>query len=96
MRKDIFLVGTQLLGLWQLCGAMVSLVYLIGDYSGYVRPQAASHEYNLLRLGVELIIGLFLISRPQHVFNLARQLSITEDEDESGGSAANEEDAATK
>jgi len=96
MRKDIFLVGTRLLGLWQLCGAMVSLVYLIGDYSGYVHPQASSHEYNLLRLGVELIIGLFLISRPQHIFNFAKQLSIIEDEDASSESSANEEESATK
>jgi len=94
MRKDIFLVGTRLLGLWQLCGAMVSLVYLIGEYAGYVQPQPSAHGYNLLRLGVELIVGSFFIFRPQNIFNLVKQLSVPEDEGESNEGDRNEEESA--
>jgi hypothetical protein len=96
MRKDIFLVGIRLLGILQLCGAMVSLVFLIGDYAGYVRAQSPGHEYTLLRFGVELIIGLLFISRPQNIFNLVNQLSVPEDEDKSSESDTNEEESATK
>jgi len=82
MRKDIFLVGIRLLGLWQLCGSIVSFTYIISDYIGLTRPQAYTHEYNLLRFGVEFIVGLFLILRPFNVFHFIQLLSVNDDDED--------------
>ena len=96
MRKDIFLVGIRLLGLWQLCGSIVSFAYIISDYTGLTRPQSYTHEYNLLRFGVEFIIGLFLILRPYNVFHFIQLLSASDDEDEANNDDTNESESGVK
>ena len=80
MRKDLFLLGTRILGLMQLVSGVTSAVYLILEYSGYLHPQVPTHEYTLVRFGVELVIGLFLLLRPHVVYNFVKQLSVDDDE----------------
>ena len=75
MRKDLFLVATRLIGLWQICGSLVSFAYIISDYIGYIRPQSYSHQYYMLRFVVEFLIGLFLLIRPNRVLGFVEFLT---------------------
>jgi hypothetical protein len=79
MRKDILLAGIRLLGVWQLCGAAISLGNIIGEAAGYLQTQTSANHYNILHFCIELLIGLFFISRPFNVFNLVRGLSMEEE-----------------
>jgi hypothetical protein len=96
MRKDIFLAGIRLLGLWQLCGSLVSFSYIISDYIGLTRPQSYTHEYNLLRFGVEFIVGSFLVFRPHNIFHFIQLLSLSYDEDQRNNGNVNEAESEVK
>lgn len=79
MRKDIFIVGTRLLGIWQLLGALTPFAYIIGYWFGYIRPQPYTLEYNVLTLIVHLITGLYLLFRTQNLYDLLNRLKHDED-----------------
>lgn len=74
MRKDIFIVGARLLGIWQLLGALNSLAYIIADWLGKLHVPSSSEEYNTVHLIVQLGTGLYLIFRPYSLFNLLDRL----------------------
>ena len=74
MRKDIFIVGIRLLGLWQLLGAANSLAGIITIWLGYLRPQSTAQEYYILHFAVQLVTGLYLIFRPYRLFNLMARM----------------------
>ena len=74
MRKDIFVVGTRLLGIWQLVGAVMSLAYMIFYWIGYFPGQPANREYSLIRFGIELLLGLILSLRPYTLYSLFERM----------------------
>ena len=80
MRKDIFIVGARLLGIWRLLGALGSLAWIIAGWFGYVRAQSYSQEYYSVRFIVELATGLYLLFRTHHLFHLLERLKPDEEE----------------
>jgi hypothetical protein len=84
MRKDIFIVGARLLGIWQLLGAIRSFAYIASAWLGYIRPQSYTQEYNVLLFIVELVTGLYLIFRTHNLFHLVDRLKPEEDTVEQG------------
>ncbi len=96
MRKDIFLTGVRLLGLWQLCGATISLAYLLSEYIGYIRPQPNTHEYNLIRFGAEFFVGLFFVFRPHNIFHFVQRLSVEDDEEQADNGDADNDEPETR
>jgi len=96
MRKDLFVLGARLLGLWQLCGALVSFAYIIGEYIGYIRSISYSHEYNMLHFGVELFVGLFLFIRPYKILEFAEFLTPNEGVVQTDAGSTNEADSTEK
>jgi uncharacterized membrane protein len=89
MRKDIFIVGARLLGMWLLVGAATSLAVLIITWIGYQRRIASSLEYNLaynaIHFIVEVIAGLYLLFRTHRLFNFLDGLKPDEEEIEPAG-----------
>ena len=84
MRKDLFLVGARLLGVWQLIGALNSLALILAAWAGFLPHQPGGTEYSNIRFVVELVIGLYLILKTDHLFSL---LSSASQRDETGDSA---------
>ena len=82
MRKDIFVVGCILLGIWELAGALSSLANLVGVWIWYTSPQSYNSKYYLLHLGVELFIGLYLILRPYDLFHFIERFIVNDNEDQ--------------
>ena len=82
MRKDIFVVGCILLGIWQLAVALGSLANLVGVWIWYTSPQSYNSKYYLLHLGVELFIGLYLILRPYDLFHFIERFIVNDNEDQ--------------
>ena len=80
MRKDIFIVGARLLGIWELIGAVSSFGWIITGWLGYVRPQSYSQEYYSVRFIIELAVGLYLLFRTHHLFHLMERLEPDNDE----------------
>ena len=80
MRKDIFVVGCLLLGVWELAGALSSLANLVGVWIWYPSPQSYNSKYYLLHLGVELFIGLYLILRPYDLFHFIERFTVNDKE----------------
>ena len=80
MRKDIFVVGCVLLGIWELVGALGSLSNLVGVWIWYTSPQSYNSKYYLLHLGVELFIGLYLILRPYDLFHFIERFTVNDKE----------------
>jgi hypothetical protein len=78
MRKDIFIVGARLLGIWQLLGAVVSLVWIIAAWLGYLRA-SSSQEYNSVHFIVQLATGSYLIFRTHQLFHLMERLKADEE-----------------
>ncbi len=74
MRKDIFIVGAILLGLWLFIGAIGPLLYLLAMLFGSFHPQTEAQDYTLLNGVVHLLIGLYLMFRPDDVFNLLERM----------------------
>ena len=74
MRKDLFVVGARLLGIWELVGAVSSLANIIAAWFGYLRPQSYSQEYSSLHFLVQLGIGLYLLFRTHRLFHLLERL----------------------
>ena len=70
MRKDIFIVGARLLGIWELLAAAYSLAYIIAAHIGVIKlTTSGTQEYYSLRFVVECTLGLFLIFRAHRLFN---------------------------
>ena len=80
MRKDVFLVGARLLGIWQLLGGLGSLVWIIIVGLGYLHPQSYSQEYNSVNFIIHLATGLYLVFKTEHLFQLLDRLKTDEDE----------------
>ncbi|HVN49612.1 MAG TPA: hypothetical protein VMU30_12430 [Bacteroidota bacterium] len=77
MRTDIFIVGARLLGVWQLVGAIETLAYLIFNWMKSYPMSPTNHEYQLIRVGVELFVGLYLVLRPYHLCNIIERFTET-------------------
>ena len=77
MRTDIFTVGARLLGLWQLVGAIESIAYLLNGWIRSYPLSAPNHEYQLIRFGVQLIVGLYLVLRPYHLSHFIERFAET-------------------
>ena len=92
MRKDIFIVGARLLGIWQMLGAVRSLAYMISAWVGYTRPQSSTQEYYSLLFVVELVTGLYLLFRTHNLFHLLDRLKPEEDTVEQSETGASEKD----
>ena len=90
MRKDLFVVGATLLGVWQLVGAVGSLVYVLVNWLGVYQTSPASTQYNLIHAVYESALGLYLIFRPVQLFELIQTLSGTGE-----GQQKNKDDADT-
>ncbi len=82
MRKDIFVVGVRLLGVWQLVGAVVSLCNIIFVWLGYYKAQSIQSEYTIIHFGVQLVIGLYLILRPYHLFHFIERFAEKDDKEQ--------------
>jgi hypothetical protein len=82
MRKDIFVVGARLLGVIQLVDAIFSFANLFSHWIGYIKPQSYSHEHDLMNFGLHLIIGLYLMLRPYHLFHLVKLFTGDNDDDQ--------------
>ena len=89
MRKDIFIVGAKLFGIWQLLGALSPLAYMIGFWIGYIHPQAYTQEYNVLTFIVHLVTGLILLFRTDRIFRLLDRLEPEEELIENGENDVN-------
>jgi hypothetical protein len=74
MRKDLFIVGVRLLGLWQLLGAVSSLAYMICFWYGYIQSQALGQEYNSIHFVVQLLTGIFLLFGTHYLFHLVDRI----------------------
>ncbi|MGD0591716.1 MAG: hypothetical protein ABSA44_13110 [Bacteroidota bacterium] len=77
MRTDIFTVGARLLGLWQLVGAIETIAYLLYEWIRSYPLSAPNHEYQLIRFGIELIVGLYLVLRPYHLSQFIERFAET-------------------
>lgn len=91
MRKDIFVVGARLLGVWLLVGALSSLVYIISYWSGFYQPPSYGNQYYWIHFGTELILGLYLALRPYHLFHMIGRLADSDDEGQADSSEVKEE-----
>jgi hypothetical protein len=89
MRKDIFIVGARLLGIWQLLGAIRSFAYMVGGWVGYIRQQSSTQEYNNLVFIVDLVTGLYLLFRTHSLFHLLDRLKPVEETAEDGKTDVN-------
>lgn len=96
MRKDIFVVGARLLGVWQLVGALNSLAYLISYWSGFYQPPSYSSQYYWIHFGTEFILGLYLVFRPYHLFRMIERLAESDNEGQEDSSEIKEESDAPK
>ncbi len=81
MRKDIFVVGARLLGVMQLVDAVFGIVNLISQWAGIINPPSYGHGYSLVTFGVHLILGLYLTTRPYHLFSFLNLLTADEVDD---------------
>jgi uncharacterized membrane protein len=77
MRTDIFTVGARLLGVWQLVSAIETIAYLIYEWIKSHHLSAPNHEYQLMRFGIELIVGLYLVLRPYHLSQIIERFGET-------------------
>ena len=75
MRTDIFTVGARLLGVWQLIGAIETIAYLVYEWIRSYPIPAPNHEYQLIRFGIGLIVGLYLVLRPYHLSQLIKRFA---------------------
>jgi len=70
MRKDLFVVGARLIGIWQLTAALNSLALLVAYWAGFVHQAGGGLEYTKVRFAGELVIGLYLLLKTDHLFEL--------------------------
>jgi uncharacterized membrane protein len=77
MRTDIFTVGARLLGVWQLVGALGTLAYLLYEWLRSYPLSTVNHEYQFIRFGIELIVGLYLVLRPYHLSQIIERFAET-------------------
>jgi hypothetical protein len=75
MRKDIFIVGARLLGVWISIGAFNPLIYVLAAWSGFIQHQSAALDYNLLHGAVDVIAGLYLVFRTENLFDLLERVT---------------------
>jgi nicotinamidase-related amidase len=86
MRKDIFVVGARLLGLWQLLGALSSLAWIASNWAGSLQTPSSASQYYYIRFFLEFIVGLYLVFRPHQLFEIIERIA------ESRGNGAGEQE----
>jgi hypothetical protein len=96
MRKDIFVVATRLLGVMQLVDAIFNLAYLVSHWIGYIKPQSYSHEHDLISFGIHLVLGLYFVVRPYHLFHLLELFTGDDDEEQSNDLEVNKTESEVK
>ena len=80
MRKDIFIVGARLLGIWQLLASLTPLVSVIGFWGKSFSAQAYNQEYYILLFIVHLLTGQFLIFKAHSLYRLLDRLTPEEED----------------
>lgn len=75
MRKDIFIVGARLLGIWELLGALSSLAWLIASWMGYLQMQPSNKEYTSIHFIIQFLTGIFLLFRTHQLFDLLNHIT---------------------
>jgi hypothetical protein len=84
MRRDIFIVGVRILGIWQLINALNTFATLVNIWIGYTQATGAPTRMSyFLHLGIQLFTGLFLVFRTEDLFTLLDQLSDREPAEQS-------------
>ena len=84
MRKDIFIVGARLLGVWQLLAALSSFAYLVSFWYGYIQLPAYNQQYNNIRFVIELAGGLFLVFGAHFLYDQLDRINFKGDKAENG------------
>jgi hypothetical protein len=70
MRKDLFIVGARLLGIWQLTGAVNSLALIVAAWAGFLHAQPGAQDYSNIHFAAELVLGLYLVLKTEHLYQL--------------------------
>ena len=75
MRKDIFIVGARLLGIWQLLGAASLIAQYISIWAGLYKPSVSYQEsYAFVHMAVELVTGLYLIFSAYPLYDILNKV----------------------
>lgn len=76
MRRDIFIVGIRILGIWLLIEAINPLIFIIGTWMGYFHGSYYSQQYtySLINSLIHLIAGFYLLFRSDNLFNFLEKL----------------------
>ncbi len=82
MRKDIFIVGARLLGLWLLVGSINPLCYVIVTVFVRYQSQPYAQEYNIVNGIAHLLSGLYLVFRTNTLFHYLDRLADETSEEE--------------
>lgn len=91
MRKDIFVVGVRLVGVMQLIGAFTNLAQTIFYWIGYYRPPSFNFQYFFIHIGVDVVVGLYLILRPFQLFHIIELFAENDNENQADNGEGNEE-----
>ena len=75
MRKDIFIVGARLLGIWELLGAVSSLAWLIANWMGYLQMQPSNKEYTAIHFIIQFLTGIFLLFRTDRLYDFVNRIT---------------------
>ena len=70
MRTDIVIVDARLLGIWQLIAAVYAIAWIVAVWAGFAHMQPGQQEYYNLHFAVELVTGLYLLLKTEHLFHL--------------------------
>ena len=74
MRKDIFIVGARLLGIWLVLEAVNPLIYIIGSWIGNFTTNLYSQDYSLINVIVHIAAGLYLLLKTNELFDLLEKV----------------------
>ncbi len=75
MRKDIFIVGARLLGIWYVIGAVGPCMYFLTGWFENYWPPSYNQEYNLVIGSVHLFTGLYLLFWTHNLFNFLERMT---------------------
>jgi len=74
LRKDIFIAGARLLGLWQLLGAVNSLALIVSSWFNTAPGPSFGQDFSSLHLLVQIITGAVLLFWTNTLFRLLSHL----------------------
>ena len=75
MRKDIFIVGARLLGIWQLLAGLSPLASILYAWLRPFQQHSYTQEYEIMIFAVHLLTGLYLLFRTDSLFRLMVRLN---------------------